>query len=84
MSLNIDVDQIVGVLLADGWHEVSDFYIDAVEFVVRVPRGNWRDIESEWGDGAGFSCTERIHGLPPTSLSGPMSSILAVREETRR
>ena len=35
MSLAIDVDRVIQVLLADGWHEVLDdsFDLDAYEFI---------------------------------------------------
>lgn len=34
MSLNIDIDRVVAVLLADGWHKVAkkSFTLDAYEF----------------------------------------------------
>jgi hypothetical protein len=35
MSLAIDIDQVTGVLLADGWHDVVDvsFEIDSYEYL---------------------------------------------------
>ncbi len=94
MSLWIDQSKVTAILLADGWHDVEDFSIDAYEFgsgSIDVPRER-----SVYDDGAGFCATERISvnrltatellagaSAPPKPserLTGPMSSILAIRE----
>jgi hypothetical protein len=64
MSLAIEVDDVVAVLLRDGWHAVADdsFEIDSYEFlhgdVVRVGGGvvqgvsatgaRWKEQSGEW------------------------------------
>jgi hypothetical protein len=85
MSLAIDVDRVTHVLLADGWHEVTDvsFTLDAYEFVW-YPAGRQgsspkRDIMHGGGnDGvcaAGFS----FKTAEGDYIQGPLTAILAVR-----
>lgn len=66
MSLAIDVDRVHSVLLADGWHLVTDFYLDAFELM--------EEGELMHCAGTGFSAT-----CGEYTLSGPIASVLAVR-----
>lgn len=77
MSLLIDPEKVTAVLLADGWHDAEDFTIDAYEFFRPHPlyEGEGTVIH---GDGAGFSFV--VAGTRAT-IAGPVSSLLAVREE---
>jgi hypothetical protein len=90
MSLAIDVDKITGVLMADGWHEVSkrrdgksSFAMDAYEYLAYHHQDGdvYRDPEIYLGGG-----NEKL--IPATGAyweeSGveffcPLTSILAVR-----
>ena len=76
MSLAIDCDAVEAVLLADGWHGVSNhsFAIDAYEFV-------WQgEVVLDGG---------QAHGIPSTgaqwvedtgdTVTCPLTAILAVR-----
>jgi hypothetical protein len=81
MSLRIGVDDIMAVLLPDGWHKVdrmsnrldavSSFDTDAYEFL---------DSEGHilYGGGTGFRFTENT-----SQIFGPISSILAVKPYKR-
>lgn len=76
MSLNIDIDDVSAVLLADGWHPVAgqSFDLDSYEF----KRGDLRLL-------GGGACP----GVPHTGFSfldedgdridGPLTALLAVR-----
>jgi hypothetical protein len=75
MSLNIDVDKVEAVLLADGWHRVSKgtFGLDAYEYVDKgdtvLPSGRVEGVPSTgamWKDG-------------DTIVACPVTAILAVR-----
>lgn len=81
MSLNIKIESVAGVLLADGWHEVKNnsFTIDAYEFSTgSIKTDDWiallggGDEElitkrgAGWNEGARYICC-------------PLSSILAVK-----
>ena len=70
MSLSIDVDEVMRVLLADGWHEVanSSFAIDAYEYL-------WKGQLVHGGDDGGFSFDDKLTGM---RVYGPMSALLAV------
>ena len=76
MSLRIDVDKVVAVLLADGWHEVADqsFDTDAYEFV----HDGGTILSGGQSDGVcatGFTfTTKEAH-----RVSGPLTAILAVK-----
>lgn len=85
MSLAINVDRVVAVLLADGWHEVgplnrndtrSSFIIDAYEYVTsRPPRDDdappvWRNDDPAFA----FAEADGEHWVV-----GPLAAILAVR-----
>ncbi len=75
MSLNIEPDRVEEVLLADGWHAVArrTFALDAYEFV--------DGDEVLHGAGTGFSFVEDIDP-GQVIVSGPLTSVLAVREST--
>jgi hypothetical protein len=76
MSLFIDVDTVVAVLLPDGWHEVlnDSFVIDSYEFA----QGEMT-LHSE---GAGYSfVTSNPNGsVEKVTISGPVTAIQAVLE----
>ncbi len=78
MSLAIDVNSVVAVLLADGWHRVVDksFEIDAYEFLseqdVVLGGGQVNGVVStgaSWEEESGHS------------IACPLTSVLAVRQE---
>lgn len=76
MSLAIDVDKVTAVLLADGWHRVSDksFAVDAYEFLSEG------DVERRVREGVpstGATWTEAQHA--GTRFFCPLTAILAVR-----
>lgn len=80
MSLWIDVDNVVSVLLADGWHEVEEesFTMDSYEF-------HWRGDCMHGGGGSGicatgFSFVEQIAGGTMVFTQGPLTAILAIRQ----
>jgi hypothetical protein len=84
MSLRIEVDQVAAVLLADGWHcvEPGSFALDAYEFVdggeggmVLLGGGQERLVPA-----TGFMFTETSTNA---GYFGPLTSVLAVREERR-
>jgi hypothetical protein len=66
-------DKVVAVLLADGWHLVvlGSFTVGALRFGADADPG-----------GLGFCFEEADNGSPyrPAALSGPLNSILAVRQ----
>lgn len=71
MSLNIRVDRVQAVLLADGWHEVlsKSFTIDDFEFADEFHSPLYRGL-------SGFNFTS-----PTGVFAGPSESILAVRHK---
>lgn len=77
MSLSIDAQRVIRVLLPDGWHDVfpNSFQIDAYEFVERDP-----ELERPYvifNGGAGFYFMENGR-----RVDGPMTSLLAVISST--
>jgi hypothetical protein len=76
MSLGIQVDKVLAVLLADGWHDVRDnsFKIDAYEFQegkdVRFGGGT---VSAVTGTGARWKEADNKH------VYCPFTSILAVK-----
>jgi hypothetical protein len=66
--LNIDVEAVEAVLLADGWHDVIDASFD-VDFY-------------EFNESAGFIFTDAESGRRRT-LVGPLTSVLALRLKPR-
>jgi hypothetical protein len=78
MSLAIDTDKVIEVLLADRWHAVLDdtFVIDSYEFVEAgktVLGGGQDPLVSSMG----FTFDEADRG--GHAMSGPLTSILAVK-----
>ena len=73
MSLTIDVRQVAGVLLADGWHNIEVGTFAAAPGVVA-------DAKSSMGigDTFGFREMDEERGLVSVFV-GPWSSVLAVR-----
>jgi hypothetical protein len=82
MSLYIDVDKVTEVLLADGWHTVADesFDLDSYEY------HHGELLLHGGGSGGicatGFTFIEDVgYATPPRRIAGPLTAILAVREE---
>ncbi len=76
MSLAIDTNKIVAVLIGNGWYEVVDrsFDIDSYEFV--------EDNHTVHMGGAGGTCSTGFMFRGPEGwMMGPLTSILAVRTE---
>ena len=77
MSLAIDVDNVAGVLLADGvWSEVAgkSFNLASYEFVHEeetIHKGGQSDVTAK-----GFICKPKGRG---GVMYGPLTAILAVR-----
>ncbi len=82
MSLAIDVDEVTEVLLADGWHTVSDksFELDAYEYT-------WSGEVAHGGGSSGVCATgfafREDWATPPRLMAGPLTAILAVRYRRR-
>lgn len=76
MSLAIDVDKVVSVLLADGWHEVlkESFELDSYEFTWSGSAVHGGGQSGVCATGFTFLVTEQ--GI---KLAGPLTAILAVR-----
>lgn len=77
MSRPIDIDRVEAVLLADGWHQVfpETFDLGAYEFVQLT--GDDPSVLYEGGTGFGFSEQDGTTEL--RRITGPVSSVLAVR-----
>jgi hypothetical protein len=71
MSLAIREQEVVAVLLVDGWHEVDpgSFYIDAYEYI------HDDGSVAAGGIGVGFHAEDAERG----EMAGPLSSVLAVK-----
>lgn len=87
MSLWIDTNKVVAVLLADGWHEVdgNTFDIDAYEYCEsrkpdplnpKEPERIWCSYDGPSEVTSGFQFTDKVTGQ---AIYGPMRSLLAVR-----
>lgn len=81
MSLYIDTATVTRVLLADGWHDVEakSFTLDAYEYL--------EDEELLHGGGQDGICASGFNFTTPgvlgdTTLTGPLTSILAVQRDT--
>lgn len=76
MSLWIDVDKVVAVLLADGWHDVDNnsFALDAYEY-------HWQERPMHMGGHSGICATGFSFTVHPGGYQfvGPLSSILAIK-----
>ena len=92
MSLAIDVDTVVAVLLADGWHEVFDntFSLDSYEFLwsgregasIQEARDDFDEYDAEivhGGGESGICATGFAMRTVEGWIYGPLTSILAVR-----
>ena len=80
MSIAINVDDVVAVLLQDGWHDVRErsFDLDAYEYVLGEERG-FVSFEPESGvTYQGFT----FINATGERIAGPMTAILAVKERT--
>ena len=71
----IDTDNVVAVLLADGWHDVNPG-----SFTV-APLSSGDELGTR-----GYRFEETDHGSPygAVTLVGPLNAVLAVRQVTRR
>jgi hypothetical protein len=100
MSLGIDVDKVVRVLLADGWHDVHDnsFTLDSYEYLWweggSGPRAD-RDPMILHGGGRSGVCATGFAFTTLTTpdgaarrvkrrMSGPLTAILAVEEKVTK
>jgi len=75
MSLAIQTNDVVGVLLADGWHEVKrgSFDLDAYEF-------EKDQVEVHGGGKSGVCATGfTFRDLDDGCFMGPLTSVLSVR-----
>ena len=74
VSLNINVDKVQAVLLADGWHEVvgKSFDLDAYEF-------HDNDVVVHGGGQSGVCATGFRFKTKDGVLTGPLTAVLAVR-----
>lgn len=92
MSLAINPDFVVAILLADGWHDVTmgSFYLDSFEFVYPDSDTGRMDIAHGGGNSGicatGFRAKVIYDDEDPRSdlapdVVGPLTSILAVRSE---
>ena len=84
MSLAIDVDRVMSVLLADGWHKVSafrdgcsSFDIDAYEYL--QGQGDERQVRLGGGVVAGVVSTGAVWLENGYEVCVPLTSILAVK-----
>jgi hypothetical protein len=89
MSIYLQVDDIIGVLLADGWHVVSDasFYLDAYEFVTGSEGAADDDDDPELlYNGESQGCSTGFEFVDPVGdrIAGPLTSILAVRRAPQK
>lgn len=86
VSLSIDPDKVVAVLLADGWHDVGDgmaLDLDAYEFVERDEDGERTVLHG--GGQSGICATGfRFVDAGGKTIAGPLTSILAVETATDR
>jgi len=74
VSLALEMDDVVAVLLADGWHDVENhsFELDAYEFKWEAGWGEDHYVSGMCSTGFGF----RENGL---QIAGPLTAVLAVR-----
>lgn len=74
LSLKIDIDDVIGVLLHDGWHAVAEnsFDLDSYEFV--------DDGETVHGGGeSGITATGfQFKSDKGRLIAGPLTAIIAV------
>ena len=89
MSLGIDPEKVTEVLLADGWHEVSDldFTLDSYEYVEPHPDPNRNPLVLHGGGASGICATgfrfnesvDEDGEHQQRTVAGPLTSILTVR-----
>jgi hypothetical protein len=77
MSLDIETDTVIAVLLADGWHHVeqTSFEVGPYQYGREAATGH----DGSWG----FEACEWLTNTDLITLSGPLTSILAVRTRDR-
>jgi hypothetical protein len=89
MSLEIDINQVTQVLLADGWHKVdfsnnaSSFSSDAYEFIQKHAEGRADEVLHGGGQ-AGFCSTGATWQEKGASYFCPLTAILAVRYDAKK
>ena len=85
MSLLIDVSKVKEILLPDGnWYKVEEMYIDAYEFIRYNSENNIvLDFQSDNKDDYTGFCAVLAEDNS-VILSGPMSSIIAVKEDSKK
>jgi hypothetical protein len=76
MSLDIDIEDVVEVLLADGWHVVhgKTFELGAFDFTNKGRRVHGGGDSSVCATGFSF-----VTDQEGSRLAGPLTSILALR-----
>jgi len=76
MSLSIDTEHVTAVLLVDGWHviEPGTFKIEGYD----IRDDGYPLIAREFPD-HGFTFVEVDESYVASSVSGPLSSLLALR-----
>jgi hypothetical protein len=80
MSLLIEPENVEAILLDDGWHECTEFAVDAYEIVECWLNGRQEKMQLLYGGKeAGFAC--RTDG--GARLLGPMSAVKAIRETVK-
>lgn len=72
MGFQIDVRRVIGVLLADGWHDVAPATLGV------GPYGYTDGRNTQLNVGDGFQFQEE-HDAGVSTFMGPFSSILAIR-----
>jgi hypothetical protein len=79
MSLAINPDEVVAVLLSDGWHLVKDssFALDGYEYV-DAEDSILNSSKSDRTGVTGFRFTEQID-IGDSTIAGPISAVYAVR-----
>lgn len=94
MSLAINPDEVVAVLLVDGWHRVEDdsFTLDAYEFIEPHPNPDRDGLMlhggGQYGVCANGFCFREVIGRGEDRevvlTQGPLTAVLAVRERRRQ
>lgn len=80
MSLYIEVDEVTEVLLADGWHAVTDksFNLDSYEY-------HWGETVLHGGGNSGVCATGYTFvDADGDTLFGPLTALLAVKTRKQR
>jgi hypothetical protein len=84
MSLGIDMDAVTAVLLADGWHEVTDasFMLDLYEFLL-WPEGKERPPRTVHRGGASGICMTGFQFAEQIAITGAGPSDLPSKRVVR-